>query len=184
MIDRESDAVRRAIEVLNRVHTADPTVLPALIGHRVPCNLAVADDPTVQVGKIDGTDDQWEVGLLGIINGLFGVQGEKAVGFIAANYDDDHDLTSFSYNRLEHRTTVHFTGGPWAGQTYDTKQVTAPVFAVGDPAGNHYWLDTKSDPPMYHWDGEPFEAADQHEDEFEVNDRLGPIDGAEGSERE
>ncbi len=99
MIDRESDAVRTAIEVLNRVHQADPSVLPALIDHRVPCNLAVADDPTVQVGKIKGTE-QWEVGLLGIVNGLYGVQGPKAVGFIAAEYDDDHNLTHFTYNEL------------------------------------------------------------------------------------
>lgn len=95
----DASAVDRAIEVLNRIHAADPTVLPALIAHRVPCNIAVGDDPTVQVGKIDGTD-QDEVGLLGIINGLFGVQGPKAVGFIAANYDDDHNLTNFSFNQL------------------------------------------------------------------------------------
>jgi hypothetical protein len=35
----------------------------------------------------------------------------------------------------------------------DTKRLTAPVFAVGHEVGNHYWLDTKSDPPTYHWDG-------------------------------
>lgn len=100
MIDRESEPVRLAIEVLNRVHAADPTVLPALIGYRVPCNVAVADDPTVQVGKIDGADEAWEVGLLGVVNGLYGVQGERAVGYIAAHYDDDHRLTHFAYNEL------------------------------------------------------------------------------------
>lgn len=95
-----TDEVQTAIEVLNRIHAADPSVLPALIAHRVPCNRAVADDPTVQVGKIDGTDDEWEVGLLGIVNGLYGVQGPKGVGFIAAHYDDEHRLTHFTYNEL------------------------------------------------------------------------------------
>ncbi len=83
--------------MLNRVHRADPTVLPALIAHRVPCNLAVADDPTVQVHRVKDTDDEWEVGVLGIINGLYGIQGPKAVGFIAAEYDDG-ELTHFAYN--------------------------------------------------------------------------------------
>lgn len=80
-----------AIAVLNRIHAADPSVLPALIAHRVPCNETVADDPTVQVGK---QGDGWEVGLLGIVNGFFGVD-ERTWGFIAAVYDDDGVLTHF-----------------------------------------------------------------------------------------
>lgn len=49
-------------------------------------------------------------------------------------------------------TTVMLYGGPWAG-TVDIDHVVGPVFAVGHPIGNHYWLDVKSDPPAYHWDG-------------------------------
>lgn len=80
------DAVDQAIEVLNRIHAADPTVLPALIEHRVTCNEAVADDPTVQVGlRPDGTA---EVGLLGIINGLFGAN-ERGWGYIGAVWSHD-----------------------------------------------------------------------------------------------
>lgn len=52
-------------------------------------------------------------------------------------------------------TTVHFSGGPWAGRTFDTQNVTSPVFAVGHEVGNHYWLDSKSDPPTYFWQGTP-----------------------------
>ncbi len=96
--EADRGAIDAAIDLLNRVHAADPTVLPALIAYRVPCNLAVADDPTVQVGKINGAENDWEVGLLGIINGLFGVQGERAVGFIAAHRDDDGQLTHFVFN--------------------------------------------------------------------------------------
>lgn len=50
-----------------------------------------------------------------------------------------------------------FVGGPWDGKSH-TGRVTAPVFAVGDEVGNHYWLDTKSDPPTYHWDGTEWEV--------------------------
>ena len=72
-----------AIDVLNRIHEADPSVLPALIGYRVPCNQELAKDPTVQVGAPPGSPGgPYEVGLLGIINGLFGVD-EQSWGFIA-----------------------------------------------------------------------------------------------------
>ena len=81
-----------AIEVLNRIHSTDPTVLPQLIAYRVPCNEGLVDDPTVQVGVHDGTA---EVGLLGIINGIFGVD-ERSWGFIAAIYDDDGVLLGFA----------------------------------------------------------------------------------------
>jgi hypothetical protein len=50
-------------------------------------------------------------------------------------------------------TTVHFVGGPWDGNTYEAERVVGPVFAVGDLVGSHYWLDTNSNPPAYHWDG-------------------------------
>lgn len=52
------------------------------------------------------------------------------------------------------KTTVHFVGGPWDGQSYEVERVVAPVFGAGHPIGNHYWLDTKSgNTPTYHWDG-------------------------------
>lgn len=86
-------SVSDALEVLNRVHQADPTVMPALIALRVPCNEAVADDPTVQVATKDGG---FEVGVLGLINGLFGVDDE-GIGHIGAFYDDSHQLTHFGW---------------------------------------------------------------------------------------
>lgn len=53
-----------------------------------------------------------------------------------------------------------FKGGPWDGQSH-AGRVTAPVFAVGDSIGNHYWLDTKSDPPTYIWDGTSWDTDEQ-----------------------
>jgi len=92
------EPVDQAIEVLNRIHKTDPTVLPELIFHRVQCNKALADDETVQVGKKEWVveeEDTYEVGILGIINGLFGVD-EKSWGFIYANFDDKGTLVDFS----------------------------------------------------------------------------------------
>ena len=53
--------------------------------------------------------------------------------------------------------TIHFQGGPWGGQTAQVERIVAPVFAVGHIVGNHYYLDTKSDPPTYFWDGTEYE---------------------------
>lgn len=106
----------RAVEVLNRVHEADPTVLPALIAYRVPCNEVVADDPAVVVGvteaeRLLGRDVHAEargstadtldapprfmVGLLGIVNGILGDRPEDQV---AAVFDDD-DVTLLRFKR-------------------------------------------------------------------------------------
>jgi hypothetical protein len=90
----EYQAVQRAIEVLNRIHTKDPTVLQQLIEHRVPCNAKLLYDETVQVGPGPGYEG-YEVGLLGIVNGLFGVD-ESGAGLIGACYDDDHNLIGFA----------------------------------------------------------------------------------------
>jgi hypothetical protein len=79
------------VDVLNRIHNEDPTVMPALIQMRVPCNRVLADDPTVQVGVIDGG---FEVGILGIINGIIGIR-DNGWGYIGARYDDEKNLTGF-----------------------------------------------------------------------------------------
>lgn len=91
-----------AIAVLNRIHKEDPAVLPALIQMRVPCNRALADDETVQVGVLctmdhDGHESsrEFEVGFLGILNGIFGIK-EDGYGYIQANFDDAGNLTHFS----------------------------------------------------------------------------------------
>jgi len=81
----------KAIAVLNEINQLDATVLPALIMHRVPCNDGLAQHPTVQVGL---GPEQYEVGFLGIINGIFGAK-EDGWGFIAAVYDDDGKIKRF-----------------------------------------------------------------------------------------
>jgi len=77
--------LEHTILVLNQINDLDPTVLPRLIGHRVSCNQALADHPTVQVGK---TEEGFEVGLLGIVNGFFDVK-KDSYGYICARYSDN-----------------------------------------------------------------------------------------------
>jgi hypothetical protein len=94
------DAVDQAIEVLNRINETDPSVLPRLISHRVSCNLDLAKDKTVQVGKVTGQIlTYYEVGLLGIINGLFGIQ-EDGFGYITCNLDDYGTIINFTRHEV------------------------------------------------------------------------------------
>ncbi|MCM0759599.1 hypothetical protein M7775_13655 [Sporomusa sphaeroides DSM 2875] len=91
--------VNHAIEILNQAVKADSKAIDHLINCRVPCNGTLANHPTIQVGAIINKTrscekselatpyDRFEVGLLGIINGLFGADDDDW-GFIAAQYED------------------------------------------------------------------------------------------------
>ena len=85
------------VDVLNRVFEADPKAISDLIEARVPCNRQLADDPTVQVSEDDG---KYLVGLLGIVNGLVGVN-EQQSGFIAAEYQVMCPNPNYATCRLE-----------------------------------------------------------------------------------
>lgn len=79
--------VDTVIERLNEILATDPAALSALVDGRTPCSVELAHHPTVQVqGYESGV---FTVGLLGILNGLFGVDKE-GWGPIAACYEDDH----------------------------------------------------------------------------------------------
>jgi len=99
--------IDHAIKVLNEILMLDKKAIESLISNRVECNEALADHPTVQVGAIMNKTSScgkseymgseitgYNVGLLGIINGLFGVDENKC-GYIAARYNDDGNLICF-----------------------------------------------------------------------------------------
>lgn len=103
------EAIEEAIAVLNRIHEADPMVLPALISLRVPCNEAVANDPAVQVGV---HEDEFEVGVLGIINGIFGTN-DDGWGWICAKLDDHKNIVGFDWTPPAGETAFEWVvGGP------------------------------------------------------------------------
>jgi len=77
--------VDEVVNKLNEMNALDPSVIAKLIAFRVPCNQALADHPTVQVGN---TGKGFEVGLLGVLNGLIGV-GSDGWGFLAVELSDD-----------------------------------------------------------------------------------------------
>lgn len=77
-------SVADTVALLNVALAADPQALSLLVEQRVPCNDALARHPTIMVGSAaDGTP---LLGLLGLLNGLFGADA-SGFGAIAAVYD-------------------------------------------------------------------------------------------------
>ena len=77
---------QEVIALLNEASQLDPMAIRALVEYRVPCNCALADHPTIEVGCTEDGDPR--LGTIGIINGLFGVD-EDAHGPVIANIPDD-----------------------------------------------------------------------------------------------
>jgi len=69
------------INLLNEMLALDARATYRLISSRAACNKELGDHPTIQVLDIG------EVGLLGVLNGLFGVD-EEDYGAIAAVFDN------------------------------------------------------------------------------------------------
>jgi len=81
--------INHALIVLNSMVKADPDAARAFIEQRVPCNVALAEHPTIQVVPEYGPDEELRgghVGLLGVLNGIFGVD-EKGWGPFTAHFD-------------------------------------------------------------------------------------------------
>ncbi len=69
------------VDLLNELLSCDHAAVQALVRSRVPCNERIHAHPTV-------TTDGEVVGLIGILNGLFGFDGVANRGPIAFAYDD------------------------------------------------------------------------------------------------
>lgn len=70
------------VRLLNDAAALDQDAMRHLIEQRVPCNTALADHPTIQVGSTP--DGGAEVGLLGIVNGIAAMLG----GLVASKWSD------------------------------------------------------------------------------------------------
>jgi len=80
---KETVTVDEVIEFLNEVLAIDGDAICNLVETRVACNAALANHPTVQVSPQDGN---YTVGLLGILNGIFGTD-EDGRGPIVATFN-------------------------------------------------------------------------------------------------
>lgn len=92
--------VSEVVEFLNSLLKYDWEAVQELVQTRVKCNKRLADHPTVQVGlnQDDSGVSEYYVGLLGILNGYFGVYDDgpkEGWGAIAAVFDENDLLQKF-----------------------------------------------------------------------------------------
>lgn len=96
----EKVSVNDILAVLNDALKKDPEAMTALVNARVNCNEALENHDSIQVGTYDdkgefASEGQTKVGLLGLLNGLVGVD-KNVYGPISATVDDDGNVTAFS----------------------------------------------------------------------------------------
>ena len=89
---KPSVTVEDAIDLLNQLVAADPKAALGLVEQRVGCAQELAEHPTIQVWQPEGEEPT--VGILGVINGMFGTD-EAGWGPIAAVFEDDGTLSRF-----------------------------------------------------------------------------------------
>lgn len=94
-----------AIDVLNRAFAADPAAIHSMLCVRIPCNRALADDPTVVVepGHVGYTLD-----VMGLINGLLSELGQPLI----STYTDDEPDLDGTHRLLGFRRYRYYTYSP------------------------------------------------------------------------
>lgn len=88
-------SVDQAIRVLNQATEDDRQAMAALVEDRIPCSRRLARHPSIQVGRAHGGH---RVGMLGIINGLFGID-DRGYGPISAIYNEAKPPTLVGFER-------------------------------------------------------------------------------------
>ena len=78
---KENITIDETIDFLNKLLEIDRKALSNIITNRVECNDDLVNHKTVQVAKLDNV---YKVGMLGILNGLFGTdeRGYGAIGIL------------------------------------------------------------------------------------------------------
>lgn len=82
---KEKITIQETVEFLNEILKIDPVAVTALFSLRTVCNKKLADHETVQVANL--SKDYCQVGMIGVLNGLFGID-EHGWGHIAADCDN------------------------------------------------------------------------------------------------
>ena len=76
-------SIYATVDFLNKLLKIDKNAVSSLFSMRITCNEKLADHKTVQVRELG--KDTFQVGMIGILNGLFGID-EFGWGHIVADY--------------------------------------------------------------------------------------------------
>ena len=72
-----NDQITKAIDVLNDALSRDPEAMTRLVNLRVPCRKELGSHPAIRIQRLG---DEHRVGVLGLINGIFGDWPSGAIG--------------------------------------------------------------------------------------------------------
>lgn len=89
--------LQEMVDRLNDMLVVDPVAVNALFNTRIMCNKAFGGHPAVQTAAYGGKGGPCCVGIIGIINGLFGAD-EDGWGHFAVEVDDGA-ITKFIVTR-------------------------------------------------------------------------------------
>lgn len=84
---RDKISPQDVCDLLNELLSKDPECIKTLINSRVPCNSEIVGHSTVQVRDCLEMNKS-TVGLIGILNGLFGINDEDGFGAIGLLIDE------------------------------------------------------------------------------------------------
>ena len=85
----ETITVKDVVAMLNEIHQIDPDLTTGMILHRFPCNKGIRDHKTVQAHCYgDDSLENPKVGLLGILNGILGID-KNHFGPIAGDFNKE-----------------------------------------------------------------------------------------------
>jgi len=76
-------SIYKTVDFLNKLLVVDSDTISALFSMRITCNEALANHETVQVRQLG--PGVFQVGMIGILNGLFGID-EHGWGHVVADY--------------------------------------------------------------------------------------------------
>jgi len=92
---KESVTPQEVCDLLNSLLKTDREFITNIMKTHIPCNKKVAEHPTVQVRGYKDYPDSYTCDILGILNGLFGIQ-EDGMGAICYLMDDASEkITEF-----------------------------------------------------------------------------------------
>ena len=90
---KESVTAKDVCELLNELLDLDKNFVQNLVDARVKCNEDIANHPTVQVRQ-NKKDEFASAGILGVINGIFGIR-DNGLGVLCMVIDDNGKIKTF-----------------------------------------------------------------------------------------
>lgn len=107
----ETVAVKDVIAMLNEIQQLNPELMTDITMTRYPCNHAIRDHKTVQAHCFgDSSIEKPKVGLIGILNGLIGID-KNHFGPIAAILEENGTLNGFTMTDTDAITKKMKEGG-------------------------------------------------------------------------